>query len=71
MKSMVTIVKIIFAYLQVAEGHLDGSESAFGSVHDPRVLGLSSTSGSLLHKKPASPSPSVCLPSPLLMLSVK
>ena len=30
---------------------------AFGSGHDPRVLGSSPASGSLLSGKPASPSP--------------
>jgi len=33
-----------------------GSASAFGSGHDPRVLGSSPTSGSLLRGEPASPS---------------
>ena len=35
--------------------------SAFGSGHDPRVLGSSPESGSLLGREPASPSPSACL----------
>ena len=45
------------------QGHLHGSvceASAFGSGHDPRVLGSSPTSGSLLSGGPASPSPSAC-----------
>nr|XP_035925429.1 RNA 3'-terminal phosphate cyclase isoform X4 [Halichoerus grypus]XP_035925430.1 RNA 3'-terminal phosphate cyclase isoform X4 [Halichoerus grypus] len=46
------------------------SLSAFGSGHDPRVLGSSPASGSLLHGKPASPSPtpSACVPSLALSL---
>ena len=36
--------------------------SAFGSGHDPRVLGWSPTSGSLLSGEPASSSLSACLP---------
>ena len=36
--------------------------SAFGSGHDSRVLGWSSTSGSLLSKESASPSPSAAPP---------
>ena len=39
--------------------------SAFSSGHDPRVLGSSHTSGSLLGGEPASPSESAC-PSPCL-----
>ena len=35
--------------------------SAFGSGRDPRVLGLSPTSGSLLNGEPASSSLSACL----------
>ena len=35
--------------------------SAFGSGHDPRVLGLSPASGSLLSREPASSSLSACL----------
>jgi len=34
--------------------------SAFGSDHDPRILGLSRSSGSLLSEESASPSLSVC-----------
>ena len=42
-------------------GHLDGSvssASAFGSGHDPGVLGLSPVSSSLLSEESASTSPS-------------
>lgn len=43
--------------------------SAFGSGHDLRVQGLSPTSGSLLSRKPASPSPSTSPPAHVLSLS--
>ena len=49
-------------------GHLGGSDgqaSAFGSGHDPRVLGL----GTLLSREPASPSPSAAPPACALSLS--
>ena len=39
-------------------GGLISYVSAFSSGHDPRVLGLSDTLGSLLSGEPASPSPS-------------
>ena len=45
-----------------APGWLNQLGTALGSGHDPRVLGWSSMSGSLLQGEPASPSP-------LLMLS--
>ena len=40
---------------------------------DPKVLGLSPASGSLLGRKPASPSPTppACVPSLVMSLSVK
>jgi len=44
---------------------------AFGSGHDPRVLGWSPTSGSLLSRVPASPSPSAAHPACALLPSVK
>ena len=45
--------------------------SAFGSGHDPRVLGSSPTSGSLLSREPASLSLfSLCLPLCLLVISL-
>ena len=37
-----------------------GEAPAFGSGHDPRVLGLSLMSGSLFNGDPAFPSPSAC-----------
>ena len=46
------------------EGRLGGSvgsAATVGSGHDPRVLGLSSASGSLLDGQPASPSPMLVL----------
>ena len=43
--------------------------SAFGLGHDPRVLRLSPTSGSLLSGLPASPSPSAVPPACTLFLS--
>ena len=46
-------------------GCLVGEVSAFGSGHDPRVLGWSPTSGSLLSRQSASPSAP-----PLLLLSL-
>ena len=45
--------------------------SAFGSGHDPRVLGSSPTLGSLLSREPASSSLSACLSAYLWSLSVK
>ena len=39
-------------------GDSDGSASAFGSGHNPRVLGLSPTLGSLFSGEPVPPSPS-------------
>ena len=51
--------------------HLSGSigeASAFGSGHDPRVLGSSPTSGSLLSRESASLSP--CAPPPACALSL-
>lgn len=54
------------AVIETGEGHLGGSvnlAAAFGSAHDPRVLGSSLASGSLLS------SLSLCS-SPLLLLSV-
>ena len=45
--------------------------SAFGPGHDPRVLGSSPTSGSLLSREPASSSLSLFLPLCLLVISVK
>ena len=44
--------------------------SAFGSGYDPRVLGSSPASGSLLSQEPASPSLCLCLPLCLLVISV-
>ena len=38
-----------------------GWAAAFGSGHDPSVLGWSPASGSLLGREPASPSASACL----------
>jgi len=55
------------------EGRLGGSDgwaSAFGSGHDPRVLGSSPTLGSWLSEKPASPSPSASLPAHAFSLSL-
>jgi len=40
-----------------APGWLSHLASAFGSGHDPRVLGWSPASGFLLCREPASPSP--------------
>ena len=56
-----------------APGWLSHKASAFGSGHDPSVLGLRPASGSLLSGKPASPSPSppACVPSLAASLSVK
>ena len=48
-------------------GGLISYVSAFSSGHDPRVLGLSDTLGSLLSGEPASPSPSA--PPPACVLS--
>ena len=45
--------------------------SAFGSGHDPSVLGSSPTSGSLLSGDPASPSLTASLPTCDLCLSNK
>ena len=53
------------------EGHLSGSVSkvfTFGSGHDPRVLGLSPMSNSLLNEESASPSPFA--PSPACTFSL-
>ena len=52
-------------------GHLGGSvneASAFGSGRDPRFLGQSLTSGSLLSGEPAAPSPPAILPAFALFL---
>jgi len=45
--------------------------SAFGSGRGPGVLGSSPTSGSLLGRKPASPSPTLLVCVPSLSVSVK
>ena len=47
-----------------------GEVSAFGSGHDPGVLGSSPASGSLLDEELAFLSPSPSEPSPPLMLSL-
>ena len=49
-----------------------GWVSAFGLGHNPRVLGLSPASGSLLSRKPASPSPTppACVPALTAILSL-
>ena len=55
------------------QGHLGGSVcevSIFGLGHDLRVPGLSPTSGSLLSRESASPSPSVPPPAHSLTLSL-
>ena len=51
-------------------GGLISYVSAFSSGHDPRVLGLSDTLGSLLSGEPASPSPSATPPACALSFSV-
>lgn len=54
--------------MHMEPGGSAGHASAFRSGPDPGVLDPS-TSGSLLHREPASPSP-LCLPLCLLVLSV-
>ena len=60
----INMVPTIKEYKVFEMGHLGGlvsKVSAFSSGHDLRVLGLSSTSGSLLSGESASLSPSLCL----------
>ena len=56
--------KMVSIQKTLALGLLGGSVrwvSAFGSGHDPKVLGSRPVSGSLLSGEPTSPSPSLCL----------
>ena len=65
---------MIYCIFKKKGGHLGGSVSwvsAFSSGHDPRVLGWSPKSGSLLSRESASPSPSACRSPCLCSLSVK
>ena len=66
--------KILFKKFPIRGAWVDQcvKASAFGSGHDPRVLGLSPMSGSLLSGEPASTSLSACsLPIGDLCLSNK